>query len=382
MTTPTPPQPPAPPPPSRGPGHGGPPQLPPAPPPGEGRSVSFFVAIFLAFLLLISAGLNILLFTFTVFSGSGMPSNLREADEQNYQVLVVDGDPEASTSVLRVPIDGAIAEQGSVLLGAAGGTVSQVRRALSLAERRQDVRAILLDINSPGGGVTDSDLIWQMLVDFKARMGALGREMVLVAHFGDISASGGYYIATACDRIVARRTSITGSIGVIMSSYQISEALDKLGVKPVVIKSDRTPYKDIMSMDRPMTESERAMLEGIVDHFLDRFVEVVDKGRPELTRQQVLDSATGAIFAADEAKRRGLVDAVETSGEVLAWIEGHLNADGLAVIEQRRRPGLGDVLFGADSPKLPTSEVAALEKLAMSLMNSSRGQFHYLWSGR
>lgn len=353
-----------------------PPGYVPYPPPSEGRPVSFYVALFLGLLLLISGAINVVLVVLAIIgSASALPSSLAEADDLNYQVVTVGGDPGARDKILRVPIVGAIAEAPSALIGAPGGTVSQVRRSLSLAQRRDDIRAVLLDINSPGGGVTDSDEIWRLLRKFKRE----NPDIPLVAHFGDICASGGYYIAVACDHIVSRRTTMTGSIGVIMSSYQIGEALDKIGVDPVVIKSERTPYKDILSLSRPMTEEETAMLTSIVDEMLDRFIEVVDLGRDNLSVEQVTAAATGAIYSASQALERGLVDAVGDGEDVHQWILNQAGIEAAAVIEQRRRPGLADLLLGASAPAPGRSSVEAA--LGTLMEQATAPRLLYFWPG-
>ena len=224
------------------------------PPVPQSRPVSFYIAIFLGLLLFVSGALNVILLLVSLVGAAGsLPTTVAEEDDLYFRVVTVGGNPAAPTKLLRVPIQGAISELGSPLLGTAGGTVSQVRRALALADRKTDIAGVLLDINSPGGGVTDSDEIHRLLRQFKAD----NPDKPLLALFGDMSASGGYYIAAACDHIMARHTTITGSIGVIMSGLNYGKGLADIGVHEVVLKSERTPFKDILSPTRPMTEEER-----------------------------------------------------------------------------------------------------------------------------
>lgn len=357
---------------------------PPSPPPGvppqpssawpgaasasrETRGVAFFVAIFLGILFVASAGLNVLLLLLSVgsFAGAGLGGT-----DGVYDEVHVAGERGARTKVLQIPIQGAIAEAGSALLGAAGGTVSQVRRALRKAAA-EDVHGVLLYVDSPGGGVTDSDVIHGLLMRFRDEH----PDKPVVALFGDMAASGGYYVAAAAERIVARRTSITGSIGVIMSAWNFAQAADELGVQQITIKSDRTPFKDLLSPTRPIRDDERALLTSIVEDLYDRFVTVVDEGRPGLDREQVLAVATGAIYSAGQALDNGLVDAIGDHESVVAWFEQKLG-DKVAVVEQRRRMGLGDLLFGADAPA-PTLE----QSLGGLLRASSGPRFLYYWQG-
>lgn len=367
-----------PPPPPRPPA-GVPPQqpewpLPSAAPAREGRSTAFFVAVFLGLLLLVSGGLNVLLLLLSLgsFAASGFGGAGIDADGALFEVVHVAGKGGAKTRVLRVPIVGAIAEAQSPVLGASGGTVSQVRRALKVAAESADIKGILLEIDSPGGGVTDSDEIYRMLRKFRSEH----RSIRVVALFGDVAASGGYYIAAASEHIFARRSTITGSIGVIMSAWNFAEAAKKLGVDQVAIKSSHTPFKDLLSPTRPMRPDEQQLLEAIVEELYQQFVDVVDEGRPGLDRARVQVLANGAIYTASQALQHGLIDAIGDRDEAVAWFERELGGP-VDVVEQRRRPGLRDLLFGAEAMAPPSLEQSA----AVLLRGSSGPRFLYFWQG-
>lgn len=340
----------------------------PTPPPRESRGVAFFVAIFLGILLVASAGLNVLLLLVSVGSlaGAGLGA---DSDGVAFEEVHIAGERGGRDKVLQVGIRGAIAEGAAPMLGAAGGTVSQVKRALRQAAA-DDVLGVLLYIDSPGGGVTDSDVIYQLLRRFRRDH----PDKPVLALFGDIAASGGYYIAVAAEHILARRTTITGSIGVIMSAWNFAEAAKKFGVDQIAIKSERTPFKDMLSPTRPMLDAERAMLTGIVDELYDQFVSVVDEGRDNLDRAQVLAAANGGIYTATQAKALGLVDGLGDHDTALEWFRGKLGKP-VTIVEARRRPGLGDLLFGALAPK-------GVEGAATHLFTNSTGpRFLYYWEG-
>lgn len=332
------------------------------------------MAIFLFLLLMISGAVNILfLFVGLVGSASGL-GGLPVDDEEGYKVVVVaHKGADSDNRILRVPIIGAIAEHLSPVIGASGGTVSQVRRALKLAAKDKTIKGVILDINSPGGGVTDSDEIWRLIKEFRAKHS----NKPVMAFFGDIAASGGYYIAAACNKIVARPTTITGSIGVIISSYEISEGLKKIGVKAITLISPNTPYKDILSPTRSMTDDERQKIVDIVDEMYQRFVDIVDQGRPGLTRDQVQALANGLIYSAKQALGNGLVDMIVDSEEAYEEMCRMIEAEEAQVIEQRRLPTLSDVLFGAKS-NLPTT---AGDSLAAILFRTTGSKFLYFWPG-
>jgi protease-4 len=343
------------------------------PPPREGRSASFFVAIFLGILLMVSGALNVLLLVISVgsFASAGLGGLSGEEDGGAFDVVRVGGESGASVKVLRIPINGAIAEAQNPVLGASGGTVTQVRRALRYAEGDGSIGGILLDIDSPGGGVTDSDEIYRMLKRYRDAH----PKVRVLALFGDLAASGGYYVAAAAEHIMARRTSITGSIGVIMSAWNFTEAAKKLGVDQIAIKSPHTPFKDILSPTRPMRDDERALLEGIVEELYQQFVDVVAAGRPKLTRDDVLALATGAIYTAGQARQNGLVDEIGDRVEAENWFRNELGP--VQVIECRRRAGLRDLLFGARAPAPPT-----LAEAAGRLLTAGTGpRFLYFWAG-
>ena len=332
--------------------------------PRESRGIAFFVAVFLGILLLVSAGLNVLLLLLSVGSmaGSGLEGS------GNYDEVHVVGQRGSEHKVLQIAIRGAIAEGANPLLGAAGGTVTQVERALSYAQS-QNVDGLLLYIDSPGGGVTDSDRIYQKLKRFRANH----PQMPVMALYGDMAASGGYYIAVAAEHIVSRRTSISGSIGVIMSAWNFSKMANDYGVEQIAIKSDRTPFKDMLSPTRAMRVGERKMLTSIVAELYDQFVSVVMEGRG-MDRAAVESVANGGIYTAQQSLDSGLIDDIGDYESALAWFKNRLGHD-VAIVEQRRRAGLSDLLFGMRAANAPSSTVE-------SLLTSSTGpRFLYFWQG-
>ena len=340
----------------------------------DGKSVSFYLAIFLALLLFVSGGLNLLLLFFSAIgSTAGGLSSYSDESDAGYEIVTVGGDRGADDQLLLVPIQGAISEAPSALLGAGGGTVSQVRRALRLAARDDSIKGVLFDINSPGGGVTASEELHRLISEFRA-----DTDKPVLALFGDVAASGGYYMAVACDEIMARRTTITGSIGVIMQSYNFTEAAKKLGITQETIISESTPFKDIMSMTRPMRDEERAILTSIVDEMYERFVTVVDEGRPSLSRERVGKLADGRIYSASQAREVGLVDRIGSIDDAYDRLAGMCSVDQAVVVQQRRLPTLADVLFGASAKSPVPSWEQAVSQLVSSV---SAPRFLYYWAG-
>lgn len=210
------------------------------------------------------------------------------------------------------------------------------------------IKAIVLRIDSPGGGVVPS----QEIHDAVKRVRTKSNKAV-IASMGSVAASGGYYIAAATDRIVANPGTLTGSIGVIMETANVEGLLQKIGVEGVIIKSGK--YKDVGSPLRKMSEEERALLQSVMDDVHKQFIEAVAEGRAiELTDAQSL--ADGRIFTGRQAKEAKLVDelgdlddAIQLAADVVG-IEGEPK-----VVEPRRRFSIRELLeskFSAMFPKL------------------------------
>ncbi len=202
----------------------------------------------------------------------------------------------------------------------AGTILSSEDTVRQLGDFKKDnsIKAVVLRINSPGGGVSPSQEIYQ-------EVKALAEVKPVVVSMGSVAASGGYYIAVPAQRILANPGSITGSIGVIMEFTNLEELLQKIGLKSQVVKSGK--FKDIGSPMRPMSEADRNLLEALIADVYDQFVTVVAEGR-QLELEEVRRLADGRIFTGRQAMESGLVDqlggyqdAIVVAAE-LAGIEG------------------------------------------------------------
>lgn len=160
------------------------------------------------------------------------------------------------------------------------------------------VKAIVLRINSPGGGVGPSQEIYTEVKKLK-------NKKIVVASIGALGASGGYYIACGADKIVANPGSITGSIGVIVEFVNMKELVEKIGIKGMVVKSGK--LKDTGNPFRDMTAREKEVLKNLVDNIHVQFVEAVADGR-KLAKSKVEKIADGRVFSGQQAKALGLID--------------------------------------------------------------------------
>ena len=181
------------------------------------------------------------------------------------------------------------------------GVITQSSRVIEEIHQHladDGVKAIILRIDSPGGGVGPSQEIHREVVKAKEKK-------KIVASMGAVAASGGYYVACASDLIVANPGTITGSIGVIMQFSNFEDLLKKIGIKGVVLKSGE--HKDIGSPFREMTPEEKKIMQGTLDNVHQQFIQAVAKGR-KLDRGKVIPIADGRIMTGEQAQQLGLVD--------------------------------------------------------------------------
>jgi len=200
------------------------------------------------------------------------------------------------------------------------------------------VKAIILRVDSPGGGVGPSQEIYREIQKIRS-----GQKKKIITSMGSVAASGGYYIASASDFIVANPGTITGSIGVLMEFTNIEELFKKIGIKGVVLKSGE--HKDLGSPFREMTPEEKKLIQSVIDNVHQQFIQAVMEGR-KLDRSKVEPVADGRIMTGEQAKQLGLVDqlgnlqdAIETAARMVG-IEGKP-----VVIYPKRKFSLFDLLI-------------------------------------
>jgi protease-4 len=212
---------------------------------------------------------------------------------------------EGDDKLLMIDIDGPIFNQPILVpnIGVLPGMTARVRQELEIAFDDPEIRGVLLRINSPGGALTDSDIIYHSLVEFKK-----SKKVKIIASLGDIAASGALYIAMAADEIYAHPTTTTGSIGVVIPHINYSGLARKLGVESDPVASGR--YKNLDDPLKPRDPDERKILQELVNLQYEKFVEVIKSGRPRMTTQEIRSIADGRILSAQEARQRGLIDEV------------------------------------------------------------------------
>ena len=224
-----------------------------------------------------------------------------------------------------------------------GGITDSMEITSQLLAFKKDrgIRAIILRINSPGGSVGPTQEIHREIQK-------VARTKKVIASMGGVAASGGYYIATAADKIVANPGTITGSIGVFMQFFQVEDLLDKIGVSLEVLKSGE--FKDVGSPHRKMTARDRGLINSLIEDIQTQFITEVAKGR-NLPREKVRKIADGRIFTGRRAKELGLVDSLGNFQDAvdLAKTMTGIKGDAVLVYPKRKRPGLLDFLINTAS---------------------------------
>ena len=257
------------------------------------------------------------------------------------------------------------------LLGKGEHPVSLLLEQLDKARRDRAVKAVLLRINSPGGTVVATELMHDEIVHFKRRTGK-----PVIALMMDVAASGAYYIACACDEIVAQPSTVTGSIGVIMLTFEISGTMNMIGVTSDAITSG--PHKDSGSPFRKMQPEERELFQQIVNEMYERFVRVVDEARPNLDETKVRELADGRVYIAAQALENGLIDRIATVRETIQAVKQRIGAKKTRLVTYRRplayRPN-----FYARAPYRPGGDVNLINIDLPDWLGAATPRFMYLW---
>ena len=308
------------------------------------------------FLFLVSGCIHI-----DLFPGGG---KLKEA--------IISG--EGKDKVLLIDISGMLTTGKSSGILEEPSLPARIKEELTKAEEDEHVKAIVLRINTPGGSVTASDLVYHELTVFKKK-----RPVPVIASIMDLGTSGGYYIAMAADHIFAHPSTITGSIGVIMVTMNAEGLLEKVGVQPAAIVSG--PKKSMGSPFRPMNDEERAIFQGTIDHLFEQFLSVVKEGRPGLSMEQIRTVADGRIFTADIAKAKGLVDSIGYLEEAVDLAKKEANLEQAKVVTYTRGGGNRQNIYSRfDPPQIGPIGFPQVDTHSLfNILTGGTPQMLYMW---
>ncbi len=293
------------------------------------RRRSRFVPVVLVFVFLILGG-SVLLNMVLLASRGSQGGQVRE------KIYRPDQFGRGTDKVAIITVEGVILEGDGF-----------VRKQIDQARRDEQVKAIVLRVNSPGGTISGSDFIYHELTKLREET-----DKPIVVSMGSLAASGGYYVSMAVGTtpatIFAEPSTWTGSIGVIMPHYDLSKMLGDVGISEDSVVSH--PLKDMGSLAKPMTEQERKIFQSLIDDGFARFKKVVQEGRPYFKEHpdKLAEVATGQVFSSEQAKKNGLIDEVGFLGDAVARAValGKVNAKDYRVVKYEPEPSLMGALFG------------------------------------
>ncbi|WP_163655727.1 signal peptide peptidase SppA [Listeria sp. PSOL-1] len=333
-----------------------------------------WIALGLVALLLVVSGITKLATTMLTSDQEkkgSLLSHLFSADDEISEVVVEDGNENA---IALLSVDGTIQDTGesSLSLGSSGYNHSFFMEQLETIQNTPEIKGILLTINSPGGGVMESAQIHDKLVQIKKK-----RKIPIYVSMGSMAASGGYYIATAADKIFASKETMTGSLGVIMQGYDYSELMKKVGISENTIKSGK--YKDMMSETRKMTTDERTVLQNMINDSYNEFVHVVMAGR-HLSEAEVRKIADGRIYDGRQAKKVGLIDDFGYQEDTLHALKKENKLKGASVIRYESNSGIGS-LFEASAKRISGLNHSDIITMMKQLGSAKAPRIMYLYGG-
>lgn len=294
-----------------------------------------------------------------LFSGDGSP-----LDEYTLE-------GEGRKKVLVVSIRGFLTDEPDKgWLRTTPSVVASVVSQLKKAEKDSDIRAVLLKIDSPGGTVTASDLLYHEIMGFKKRTGA-----VVGVAMMDVAASGGYYISLPADFIMAHPTTITGSVGVVLMQPRLDGLMRKIGVDVQVYKTGAN--KDMGSWFRESSEEEQRLFQDIIAALGDRFIQRVKTHR-QVDERQLAVIATARLFMPEEAKSLGLIDGIGYLDDALWQVKkkAGLPADARVVVF-RKTEIPDDTVYNATAGTPQDAPLRLVDWPAVS--RPLETGFYYLW---
>jgi len=322
----------------------------------KSRKGLWIAIVLLAMMLIFSVAINFGVLAVSLIGGK-IASSASTLDKQaRMQEELVSGS--GKIKALRLPIEGVIMRNagGGGLFGAEIDMVEGLKRKIKAAEKDRSIRAIILEINSPGGAVTPTDEIYHALLDFKES----GKDRKIVAFVRDMSVSGSYWLSVAGDWIIAEPTSIIGSIGVILQSYNWSDLSDKIGITDTTIKSGKN--KDLLNPFQKVPPEQKDLLQAVIDSNFNYFKQVIVESR-DITHEQLAPLADGRIMTAQTALENDLIDEVGYYDDAVEYTREMLGVDNMRIIRYKQRQSIFNMfatafvkelgsLFQARSPQL------------------------------
>jgi protease IV len=282
---------------------------------------------------------------------------------------------EGRNKILLIEIQGPLTTSEKKGLRKEPSTVAKLKQALDRAEEDSRIRAVILRINSPGGTVTASDILFHEIKSYKART-----HVPIVAAIMDLGTSGAYYTALAADAIIAHPTSVIGSIGVVMITFNVEGLLGKIGVEDTVIKSGEK--KDMGSPFKKMSPEERAIFQDLIGAYYNRFLTLIAESR-RIPLDDLKHLADGRVYTSQEAIHAGLIDRIGYLDDAISEAKTRAGLDEARIVTFTATPSTDDTIYAAahmstgitvpDKINLMNMDIRALADLGAP-------QFLYMWS--
>lgn len=332
---------------------------PPPPPRRRGRGL-----LILLVLLLVGS-----MFVNLIQMGSSLGSSGTQSS------VVRQGDPTQVVAV--VPVEGMIGDR----------TAEQFNKFFDQIDKDSRVKAVVIHVETPGGSVAASDEMHHRIERFKADHS----QVPIVVSMGGMATSGGYYISAPADYIFASPTTWTGNIGVLAPMYNVSDLASKWGVKEQTITAPPNGYKNAGSPFAPMSETDRAYLQNLVNQAYAKFVNVVKTGRGSKLTKPAEQIADGRVLSADDAKALGLVDKIGYPDEAYAYAASTAGLTRPQIVQYRETPSLLSLLGANGSSSLKPVGAAQINNginvnvnvdLNAALREMATPRVMYLWQGQ
>jgi protease-4 len=332
--------------------------------------VGFWISTSLAiFFFLCSVVFFVSLMGLLLVKGSFSTQTEEESVSKLSETLV---EGTGKNKILILPIKGMITGQSSrKLFIEEPSLVDSVKQQLEHASSDNDVKAVILEINSPGGGITASDIIYNEIIEFKEKT---NKKVIVIMQ--DVAASGAYYISAAADKIMSHPTTVTGSIGVIMPLINIADLVQKFDIEDISIKSGK--MKNIGSPLKKMSEEERKVLQDIVDEMYTRFLNIIVDGR-NMKIEDVRKLADGRIYTGKQALENGLIDQLGYIDDAIILAKEISGIQEAKIIKYKKMFSLAEIfassmdnLFGERTIKIG---------IHTAISDGDSPRFMYLWPG-
>jgi protease-4 len=327
-------------------------------------SKSLAAGLSLFFSCLTLAGCSPASFNVSVGPGS---RTLRES-------MVLSDKGAGSNKVAMIDLRGVIADQSEPgFFGAAPNPVDEFLARLRMAENDASVKALIIRVNSPGGSVTASDILYREVRRFRETTGK-----PVIASMGEIAASGGYYISLAADEILAEPTSLTGSIGVIIPTINFSDGLSRIGIVSRSVMSG--PNKDLGNPLEPMRDAQYAVLQDVVDEFYAKFTGLVRERRPGLDAAHFDEATDGRIVTGATAVAWGMIDREGGVREAFDLAKERAGVAGASLVKYSVSTGKNRTAYSESAVETSRAEGTDINLVQLRLSGlQAGGNAYYLW---